>query len=181
MDMKVGIVVQIVMAGLACAAAAGSAIGQERFSSDTLLAFPLGDGAGCLMLPRNFGSAELRGNEIDRAVQWMPDGGLASYPQGVGKELNGCINLSVDPVIGAQRVGVINGTDAAVTFSVEQGGTNTVHALAGREIVTLELPPGSSLKASISTRDHYETAELVAGTLYEVRGNKENRWIFAKR
>ncbi len=177
--MKAGIVVQIVMAGLACAAA-GSATGQERFSSDTVLAFPLPDGGGYLVLPRNLGGTELRGQQTDDFVPWTWNE-VAAYPKGMGDMGNGCISLVADPVIGAQRVGVINATDKAVKFSVEQGGTKTVHALAGREIVTLDLPPGSSLKASISTRDHYETAELVAGTLYEVKGNDEDRWIFAKR
>lgn len=178
--MKAGTVVQIVMAGLASAAAAGSAIGQERFSSEPLVAFPIGNGGGYLMLRGDLVSAAQRGEIVGGAVPltWGSEGGV---PLSVGKELDGCIRFDADPVIGAQMVGIINATDTAVTFSVEQGGKKAVHALAGREIVTLELPSGTSLKASISTQDHFETADLVGGTLYEVRGNDEHRWVFAKR
>lgn len=178
--MKTGVVAQIVVAGLAWAAATVSATSQERFSSDPLVAFPIGDGGGYLMLPGDLVSAAQRGEIIGGSVPWTWDGVVGSQ-LGMGDYLNRCISLGADPVIGAQRVGVINGTDVAVTFSVDQGGTKTVHALAGREIVTLELPPGSSLKASISTREHFETADLVGGTLYELKGNDQNRWIFAKR
>ena len=163
---------------LCCAIPARGAYAQAQLTTQDFVIAPIGrDAAGNFVLDQrtlDVFETMMRGDENDEEIptKWLE-------PRTTENPLTTCSPLIADPVIGSQRVGFVNTTDAVVEFSVVSGGSSMIHTLVGHELMTVELTENAASAATVSTGDHDETVSLEGGVLYRLRG-KEQHWIFAR-
>lgn len=176
--MKLGWPTFLAFVALCCAIPTDAAVAQAQLTTQDFVIAPIGrDAAGNLVLDQRtldvfetMMRAEENGGEI--STEWLKRHTTENV-------LTTCSPLIASPVIGSQRVGFVNTTDAAVKFSVVSGGSSMVHTLVGHELMTVELAGNAASEATVSTGDHDETVSLEGGVLYRLRGEGQ-RWVFAR-